>query len=158
MALLKKILNDLGVTDLFKPSPDDELERQQTLAWIDHSLLTIIDTVETDIDNEKKGFFTHLENPIKDNNLAKSLGYIQYEIKDKTGKRMELPQYSLVSLNSIKMTNNFQKLKALVNQAGYQIELKEINIDGDGVETYEEIDEYIDDFERYFVITISGWS
>ena len=55
------------------------------------------------------------------------------------------------------MTENYRKLKSLVNDAGYNIELKEINIDGDGVETYEELDEYTDDFERYFVIHVSGW-
>ena len=55
------------------------------------------------------------------------------------------------------MTENYQKLKSLVNEAGYTIELKEINIDGDGIETYEELDEYFHDFERYFIILISGW-
>ena len=55
------------------------------------------------------------------------------------------------------MTHNYQRLKAITEASGYSIELKEINIDGDGVDTYEELDEYTDDFERYFVITISGW-
>ena len=157
MSLLNKLLDRSGLSTLFAPSPDDEEERQQTLRWINHSLRHILDTVQHDIENEKQGLFVHLENPIKDSYKAKSLGYVQYEIKDKTGKRLELPRFSLVSLNSIKMTENYQKLKDLVEKDGYEIALKEINIDGDGVETYEELDEYIDDFERYFIITISGW-
>ena len=157
MSFIAKLLDRSGLSTLFAPSPDDEEERQQTLLWINHSLSSILDTVLSDIDKEKQGLFVHLENPIKDSYKAKSLGYVQYEIKDKTGKRMELPRYSLVSLNSIKMTENYEKLKELVEGEGYEIVLKEINIDGDGVETYAELDEYIDDFERYFVITISGW-
>lgn len=157
MSFLQKIFDRTGLSDLFKPGQDDEEERQLTLRWINHSLHSILDCIENDIENEKKGLFAHLENPIKDDHIARSLGYVQYEIKDKSGARMELPRYSLISLNSIKMTENYQALKSLVNDAGYQIELKEINIDGDGVETYEELDEYIDDFERYFLITVSGW-
>ena len=91
------------------------------------------------------------------NEKADSLGYIQYLIKDKAGGRLELSQFNLVSCNSIKMTENYQKLKSLVNEAGNVIELKEINIDGDGIETYEELDDYIDNYERYFIIVISGW-
>jgi len=157
MSFLGKLLDRSGLSTLLGPSADDEEERQQTLKWINHSLLSILDTVQQDIENEKQGLFAHLENPIKDSYKARSLGYVQYEIKDKTGKRLELPRYSLVSLNSIKMTDNYQKLKDLVESDGYEIALKEINIDGDGVETYAELDEYIDDFERYFIITISGW-
>jgi hypothetical protein len=55
------------------------------------------------------------------------------------------------------MTQNYQKLKSLLNDAAYNISLKEINIDSDGVETYEELDEYTDDFARYFVIHVAGW-
>jgi hypothetical protein len=55
------------------------------------------------------------------------------------------------------MTENYQRLKSLVNDAGYTIELKEINIDADGIETYEELDDYIDNYERYYIIVISGW-
>lgn len=157
MNFLQKLLEQSGLDILFKPRVDDEKERQQTIDWINHSLTPVIEKVADDIEIEKQGFYPHPENTQALNERADSLGYIRYIIKDKTGGRLELSRFSLVSCNSIKMTENYQKLKSLVNDAGYTIELKEINIDGDGVETYQELDEYIDDFERYFIIVISGW-
>ncbi len=157
MSFIKNLLDQSGLAILFKPRIDDEEERQQTIDWINHSLLSIIQTISDDIETEKQGFYPHPENQQALNPTADSLGYIRYIIKDKAGKRLELSQYSLVSCNSIKMTENYIKLKSLVNDSGYNIELKEINIDDDGVETYDELDEYTDDFERYFVILVSGW-
>jgi len=157
MNFLQKLLDKSGLSIIFTPRVDDEKERQQTVDWINHSLLPVIEKVADDIETEKQGFYPHPENAQALNKTADSLGYIQYVIKNKLGERLELSQFSLVSCNSIKMTENYQKLKSLVNDAGYAIELKEINIDGDGIETYEELDDYIDDFERYFIIVISGW-
>ena len=157
MSFIQKLLDKSGLSILFQPRIDDNEESQQTIDWINHSLLAIIQTVSDDIETEKQGFYPHPENQQALNPSADSLGYIQYTIKDKTGHRLELSQFSLVSCNSIKMTENYRKLKSLLNDAGYTIELKEINIDGDGIETYEELDEYTDDFERYFMILVSGW-
>ena len=157
MSFIRKLLDKSGLAILFQPRIDDEEERQQTVDWINHSLLSIIQSVITDIETEKQGFYPHPENQQALNPSADSLGYIQYIIKNKAGKRLELSQYSLVSCNSIKMTENYRNLKSLINDAGYTIELKEINIDDDGIETYEELDEYTDDFERYFIILVSGW-
>jgi hypothetical protein len=157
MSFIQKLLDRSGLAILFKPRIDDDEERQQTLDWINHFLLSIIRSVSDDIATEKQGFYPHPENQQALNPSADSLGYIQYIIKNKTGRRLELSQFSLVSCNSIKMTENYRELKSLLNDAGYNIELKEINIDGDGIETYEELDEYTDDFERYFTILVSGW-
>lgn len=157
MNFFQKLLDKSGLAIIFKPRVDDEEERQLTIDWINHTLIPITESVADDIEREKLGFFPHPENQQALNERADSLGYVQYILKDRSGKRLELSQFSLVSCNSIKMTENYQKLKALVNDAGYTIELKEINIDGDGVETYMELDDYIDDYERYFIIVISGW-
>jgi hypothetical protein len=157
MNFFQKLLDKSGLSIIFQSRIDDEKERQQTIDWINHSLITVIDTVADDIETEKLGFYPHPENEQALNERADSLGYVQYVIKNKSGGRLELSQFSLVSCNSIKMTENYKKLKSLVNDAGYSIELKEINIDGDGVDTYAELDEYIDDFERYFIIIVSGW-
>lgn len=157
MSFIQKLLDRSGLAILFKPRIDDDEERQQTLDWINRFLLSIIRSVSEDIETEKRGFYPHPENQQALNPSADSLGYIRYIIKNKTGQRLELSQFSLVSCNSIKMTENYRELKSLLNDAGYNIELKEINIDGDGIETYEELDEYTDDFERYFTILVSGW-
>jgi hypothetical protein len=167
MNLLHKLLDKTGLALIFKPRVDDEQERQKTIALINQSLRPIIESVTRDIETEKMGFFPHPENLRAENlraeNLralnasADSLDYLQYYIQDKTGQRLVLPQYSLVSCNSIKMTENYLELKQMVNDSGYLIELREVNIDSDGVDTDKEPDEYTDDFERYFVIHISGW-
>jgi len=161
MSFLQKLLEKTGLVELasiFKPPVDDEEIRQKTLDWINHYIGSILERIDEDIQTEKLGFHPHPENRQALNERADSLGYLQYIMEDKAGKRLELSQLNLVSCNSIKMTDNYVKLKEKLNDDGYIIELKEIDIDGDGVETYHEIDEYIDDFDRYFVITISGWS
>jgi hypothetical protein len=157
MSFIKKLLDKSDLAILFKPRVDDDEERQQTIDWINHSLISIIQSIIDDIETEKLGFYPHPENQQALNNSADSLGYIRYIIKNKTEQRLELSQLSLVSCNSIKMTENYRKLKELINDAGYNIELKEITIDGEGVETYEEPDANMDNFGRYFVIFVSGW-
>lgn len=167
MNLFLKLLNATGLGYLFEPRIDDEQERQDVIDWIDQYLQTVVASAENDIAKEKKGEFSLLEDQhdidaktIDAKTIdaqTQSLGYIQYLIKDKTGKRLELSQFSLVSRNSIKMTESYQKLKAFTDANGYLIELKEVNIDEKGEDTLEELDDHLDDFERYFVITISGW-
>lgn len=157
MSFIKTLLDKTGLTILFKPRIDDDEECKQTVAWINHFLISISESIEQDIRTEKLGFYPHPENQQALNTAADSLGYLKYTINDKYGQRLELSQFSLVSCNSIKSTDNYKKLKTLVESAAYTIELKEIEVDGDGVETYDELDEFIDDYERYFVIHISGW-
>jgi len=157
MSFIKKLLARSDLAILFKPRVDDEKERQQTIDWINHFLVSILSSVIENIETEKQGFYPHPENQQALNATADSLGYIRYVIKDKNVQRLELPPLSLVSCNSIKMTENYRKLKSLLNDAGYTIELKEINIDADGMNTYEAFDENSNEFGRYFVIVVSGW-
>jgi len=157
MSFIKKLLDRSDLAILFKPRIDDEKERQQAINWINHFLDSILSSVIENIETEKLGFYPHPENQQALTPDADSLGYIRYVIKNKTGQRLELPPLSLVSCNSIKMTENYRKLKSLLNDAGYTIELKEINIDADGADTYEEVDENNNGFGRYFVIVVSGW-
>ncbi len=157
MSFIKKLLDKSELSILFKPRIDDEEERQQNIDQINLALLSLIQSIISDIETEKQGFYPHPENQQALNAAADSLGYIRYLIKNKTGQRLELAQFSLVSCNSIKMTENYQQLKSLINEAGYNIELKEINIDADGVEIYDEPKSNTGDFRRYFSIVVSGW-
>ncbi len=157
MSFIKKLLDKADLAILFKPRIDDEEERQQSIEQINQSLATTVDSVLDDIKTEKLGFYPHPENQQALNAAADSLGYIRYIIKNKTGQRLELSQLNLVSCNSIKMTENYRKLKAQVNNIGYNIELKEVNINADGTEVYEDTDENMSQFKRYFSIIISGW-
>lgn len=157
MSFIKKLLDKSEFTILFKPRIDDEKERQQNINRIKHALVPIIESVIADIETEKLGFYPHPENQQALNATADSLGYIRYIINNETGQRLELPAFSLVSCNSIKMTENFSKLKSQLNDAGYNLELKEINIDAEGADVYNQADENSKDFARYFVILVTGW-
>jgi hypothetical protein len=157
MNFFQKLLEHSGLSIIFKPRIDDEKERQLTIDWINRSLLPTIEKVSDDIEKEKLGFYPHPENEQALNERADSLGYIQYTLKNEAGARLELSQFNMVSCNSIKMTDNYQQLKSLINDAGYTIELKEIYIDADGINLYGEVDDYVDNYDRYFVIIISGW-
>lgn len=158
MKVLQKLLDVTGLSYLFEPVIDDEKERLDTIARIDRYLHTIVATLQNDIAMEQQGsnVFLHDQQNQQDQK-PESLGYIQYLVKDEDGKRLELSQFSLVSCNSIKMTESYQLLKSFTDSHNYTIELKEINIDANGNDTFETLDDQLDDFERYFVITISGW-
>jgi hypothetical protein len=41
---------------------------------------------------------------------------------------------------------------------GLKIRLDETEVEGDGVQTWNELDEYVDDYPRFYTVTISGWS
>jgi hypothetical protein len=157
MSFIKKLLDKSGLAILFQPRIDDEEERQKSIDWINQSLAATVRSVLDDIETEKLGFYPHPENQQALNLTADSLGYIHYLIKDKSDRRLELSQLNLVSCNSIKMTENYRQLKSLIDKAGYNIELKEIAINSEGVETYEDINENMGDFSRYFIIIVSGW-
>jgi len=157
MDFISKLIDKLDLSILFQARIDDETERENSIKNINNSIATIIETVLEDIETEKLGFYPHPENQQALNKTADSLGYIRYIITDKNGQRLELSQLNLISCNSIKMTENYQQLKLLVNNAGYNIELKEINIDANGVETYEELGDNMEKFGRYFTIVVSGW-
>ena len=157
MSFIKKLLEKSDLAILFKPRIDAEEERLQSIKLINQSLAATVDAILDDIKTEKLGFYPHPENQQALNKTADSLGYIRYIIKDKDDQRLELSQLNLVSCNSIKMTDNYRQLKSLIDDAGYNIELKEINIDANGVESYEDPEENIGEFARYFTIVVSGW-
>ncbi len=157
MSFIKKLLDISDLSILFKPRINDEKERQQTIDWINHALTPVLRSVFDDIKTEKRGFYPHPENQQALNLSADSLGYIRYTVNNKAGQRLELSPLSLVSCNSIKMTENYGKLKSQLGDAGYNLELKEININAEGVDVYETSDENTPDLGRYFILLVSGW-
>jgi len=153
MSFIKKLIGSLSILCAFGCSNNnDEQERKDLLKWLDFHIAQISQQIESDINKEKKGFYPH-----SGKTEYSSKGYIEYELKEKTGQRLEISQRSLLTLNDIKHTESFKQLALKVQTLNLQLEITEKNIDGDEVESYEELDEYIDDIERYFVITVSGW-
>ena len=153
MAFIKKLMGSLSILCAFGcANSNDEQERKDLLKWLDFHIAQISQQIESDIEKEKKGFYPH---PGKTEYSSK--GYIEYELKQKTGERLLVSERSLLTLSDIKHTESFKQLALKAQTLNLQLEIKEKNIDGDEVESYIELDEYINDIERYFVITVSGW-
>jgi len=153
MSLIKKLIGSLlSVVCAIGCSTNDEQERKDLIKWLDHHITQISQKLESDIKKEKKGFYTH-----PDKTEYSSKGYIEYELAEKTGKRLEISERSLLTLEDIKSTNGYKQLIQLSDKLNIQLDIKEFNVDGDEVEDSGELDEYVDDEERYFVIRVSGW-
>lgn len=153
MGLIKKLIGSLGIICLFGCSnSNNEKQTQDLLKWISHHLIQISQQLETDIAKEKQGFYPH---PGK--NEYQKKGQIEYVLKEKSGDRLEVSEYGLLTVEDIENTNGYQQLREKVSLLQLQIHLTETVIDGDEVESYLELDEHIQDKYRYFVITVSGW-
>ncbi len=153
MSVLNKIISSLGILCLFGCSNQNaEQERLDLLAWINHQLTQINQTLGTDIENEKKGFYPH---PGKQEYQSK--GEIEYLLLDKQGKRLELSRHDLLTLQDIKSTDGYQLLETTAQSLAVILSIKEHEVDGDGVESTLELDEYSDDVQRYYSIRVYGW-
>ena len=152
MSLIKKIVSGLGILCAFGCSNNDEQQRQELLKWLDFQISQISEQIESDIEKEKEGLYPH-----QGKTQYNSIGRIDYELKEKTDERLNVSKHSLLTLSDIQNTEGYKQLASKTNELNVQLGIKTVDIDGDEVESYEEIDEYIDDQEHYFVITLSGW-
>lgn len=154
MSVFNKLISGItGVLCLFGCTNNNpEQERKDILRWIDFHLAELSQQLDADIKSETQGFYPHAEKTD-----YQSKGYIRYLIKQKTGQRMELSSHSLVTVEDIKNTDGYRRLEARTTGSGYQIKIEQIDIDGDEVDTHDELDEHIDDVYHYFVVTVSGW-
>lgn len=153
MSFFNKLVSSLGVLCLFGCSnSNEEQDRQDLLKWINYQLIEISMEIEADIKKEKRGFYPHAG---KEDYQSK--GYIDIVLREKTGKRLEISSHSLVTVTDIENTEGYQQLRVEASKLHATVSVKEVEIDGDEVETMEELDEYIDDVHHYIVITVSGW-
>ena len=153
MSLIKKIIGGISMLCAFGcSSSNPEQERQELIRWLDHHIQQLSEHIASDIESEKKGFYPHAGKT-----EYQSRGYIEYVLREKTGNRLEVSLRSPLVVEDIKATAGFQALSKIVNDLGYQAELNRVRIDGDEVDSSISLDEYIDDPQGYFVITVSGW-
>jgi hypothetical protein len=108
--------------------------------WISSQLVNISEKLESDIALDMKGHYPH---PGK---------------LDKNLSRFELSQFSELTSEDIKSTPGYQTLVDTAGRIGVEIRLDEVEVDGDGVSTWHELDEYVYDIPRFYTITVSGWS
>lgn len=153
MSLINKIISSLSFLCVFGCSNnDEEQDRKDLLKWINYQLIEIVTEIEADISKEKRGYYPH---PGKADYQSK--GFIDLVLKEKNGKRLNISRHSLLTLADIQNTEGYKQLLAKAIELKAQVSIKEVLIDGDEVDTMEELDEYIDDIYHYIVITLYGW-
>ena len=121
--------------------------------WFSGQLVIISEGLEKDIALDKQGHYPHSG---KQSFTPK--GSITYTLLDKNRSRFELSQFSELTSNDIESTQGYQQLKDKAEDLGLSVRLDEIEVEGDGVQTWNELDEYINDYPRFYTVTISGWS
>jgi hypothetical protein len=131
--------------------------RQETTAelthWFSEQLVIISEGLEKDIALDKQGHYPHAGKQ-----SFQPKGSITYTLMDKNRSRFELSKFSELNRNDIESTQGYQQLKDKAEGMGLSIRLDETEVEGDGVQTWNELDEYVDDYPRFYTVTISGWS
>jgi hypothetical protein len=121
-------------------------------SWFSNQLLSISDNLEKDIELDKQGHYAH-----PGRRSFKPRGSITYTLLDKNLSRFELSQFSELTPADIESTPGYQQLSDRATRLGLEIRLDEVEVEGDGVETWHELDEYVYDFPHFYTITVSGW-
>jgi len=132
-----------------RPEHDTVAELRQ---WYSTQLAAIGENLENDIELDRQGQYPH---PGKQSLAPR--GSITYTLLDKNLSRFELSQFSELSAVDVESTPGYAQLRDIAGRLGLSMRLNEIEVEGDGVETWHQLDEYVYDFPRFYTITISGW-
>lgn len=132
-----------------RPEHDTVAELRQ---WFSNQMASIGRNLEEDIELDRQGQYPH---PGKQSFAPK--GSITYTLLDKNLSRFELSQFSKLSSADVESTPGYAQLRDTVGRLGLSMRLNEIEVEGDGVDTWHELDEYVYDFPRFYTLTISGW-
>ena len=120
--------------------------------WFSSKLSEIADNLEADIKKDEDGEYAHAGRQ-----TFEKRGAIDYVLRDKKYARFDVSDKNNISVKDVMDTDGYHKLSAKTRELNLSILLQERDVEGDGVETFNELDEYIDDFPRYYTVTISGW-
>jgi hypothetical protein len=126
---------------------DDDIK-----SWFSSKLTDIATDLEKDIASDIKGEYPHAGRQSFDRR-----GMIVYVLLDKNFSRFDISDKNEINSLDIVETEGYRKLDAKVRELDLSIRLEEKEVEGDDVESFDELDEYIDDFPRYYTVTIGGW-
>lgn len=132
-----------------KPKHHTETELKQ---WFSVKLSEISTTLEEDIEKDKKGEYPHTGKQSFDKQ-----GKITYVLFDKNYSRFDISDKNMLRSSDIMDTEGYKQLDTKTRKLKLSINLEEKAVEGDGVDTFNELDEYIDDFPRYYTVTIGNW-
>lgn len=134
----------------FHKAKDDSVPELKS--WFSNQLLSISDNLEKDIELDRQGHYAH-----KGKQNFQPQGTITYTLLDKNLSRFELSQFSELTSADIESTPGYAQLSERAKQLGLDVRLDEVEVEGDGIETWHELDEYVYDFPRFYTVTVSGW-
>jgi len=120
--------------------------------WFSSRLDNINRKLEQDIELDKQGKYPHHGKQTFDRR-----GTITYHLLDKKYARFDLSELDPITPADIMSSAAWSSLEATVRDLGLSVQLEEVTVDGDEVDSYESLDEYIDDIPRYYTVTVSGW-
>ncbi len=132
-----------------KPSHHSEAELKK---WFSTKLMEIAVGLESDIEKDKQGEYPHAGKQ-----SFEKRGSITYLLRDKNNTRFDISDKNNLRSQDIIETVGYKTLQQKTDALNLVIRLDEKEVEGDGVNTFNELDEYIDDFPRYYTVTISGW-
>ncbi len=132
-----------------KPHNPSEAELKK---WFSSWLSNIADNLESDIKRDKEGEYVHAGRQ-----SFEKRGAINYVLRDKKYARFDVSDRNNITMKDIMDTDGYNKLDAKTRELNLSIRLEEKHVEGDGVESFNELDEYTDDYPRYYTVTISGW-
>jgi hypothetical protein len=131
--------------------------KQDTVAelkhWVSGQLISISKKLENDIVLDQQGHYAH---PGRQSFVPR--GSITYTLLDKNLSRFELSQFSQLTSEHIRSTAGYQALENAAERMGLEVRLDEVEVEGDGVSSWYELDEYVYDIPRFYTVTVSGWS
>lgn len=127
---------------------------EELKAWFSSKLSDIVAHLEQDIEQDSKGLYPH-----KGRHSFKKHGSIIYTLPDKNGNRFDVSDRNPVNVKSIMNTDGYKQLeqKAQALNLSILLEENEIDVSDDDTESLYQMDEHINDYLRYFTVTISGW-
>lgn len=132
-----------------KPHNYTEAEIQR---WFSSKLSEITENLESDIAKDIEGEYPHAGKQ-----SFSQRGSITYVLLDKRYKRFDVSDKNNLNTQDIIDTDGYRSLEKKTRSLNLAIRLDEKEVEGDDVDTFNELDEYIDDFPRYYTVTISGW-
>lgn len=125
----------------------------QLQSWFSSQLVTISEKLEQDIELDKQGQYPH-----RGRQSFEPRGSITYTLVDKNYSRFDISEFNELAASDIESTEGYQQLRNKAQGMGLSIRLDEVEVEGDGVSDYFDIDEYIHDIPRFYTVTVSGWS